>query len=367
MAGVYDAIVVGAGPAGATAAREMAARGISVLLLESKKLPRDKPCGGGLTPRAWKHLAVPIDDLVLARSSGVRLQFGHRFSAQIRAEDAQIWMVRRREFDMRLAQDAVHRGVDLHDGEAATGVEPGSRIRVTSHHDCYEARVLIGADGAESRVARWLELTRPQRWMVGLEAEVAARDGMASGEAIVDLAVPWGYAWAFPKGDCYNVGVGTFSRAHSPALRKLLDLFADEMRDRLAGPVKAVGHRIPTGLVSGPLHRENALIAGDAAGVADPFFAEGISYSLFSGKMAAKIVAEFLSGARPDLSAYTSTLNAVLRPDVRPWLLTAAIVHRFPEPSVRFLARSRWLRHLVERTIAGEVGSARLSNWAKVL
>ena len=116
-----------------------------------------------------------------------------------------------------------------------------------------------------------------------------------------------------------------------------------------------MGHRIPTGLLPGCLHRGSALLVGDAAGVADPFFAEGISYALTSARIAAETVKAYLRGERRDLSAYTGQMRGTMAADMRIWRLTAEVVHRFPGPCVRLLAASPWLQYLVERTVAGEV------------
>ena len=357
----YDAIVVGAGPAGSTAARELARAGLSVLLLDGKSFPRDKPCGGGLTPRAWRQLSVPIDDIVLHRATSVQVLAGSRISARFRSRDAAIWMVSRREFDQRLAEAAVEEGAEMHDGESVRSVELGREPAVVSDRGRYRARVLIGADGAESRMARWLGIDRPQRWMVALEDEVEVAADPLKGEAIVDMSVPHGYAWVFPKGDRYNVGLGTFDAARARELRARLHSFAHGLNLPLDRPLAPVGHRIPAGLPLGPLHAGNALLAGDAAGVADPFFAEGISYAVLTGRLAADTVAAYLAGRSTDLSAYTREVRRLLGADMRRWRATAAVVHRFPALCVRLLAASSGLQRLVEQTIAGEIGSSKLS------
>lgn len=355
MSRVHDVIIVGAGPAGSAAAAELARGGFSVLLLEARRFPRDKACGGGLTPRAQRLLPARVDDIVLSRATSVHLRVGAGLSEVFTSKEAAIWMVRRRDLDQRLAEEAARLGADLHDGEAALSVDLRREVRVESARAGYRARVLIGADGAESRVARWLGLPRPTRWMVGLEAEVPVPPEMPEGRAVVDLSVPDGYAWAFPRGDVYNVGAGTFAPARARGLRSYLGRFVEELRIPPRRPIAPVGHRIPTGLAPGPLHSGAAMLAGDAAGVADPFFAEGISYALLSGRLAAGAAADYLMGRAPDLSVYTARLRAALEADARAWRATAAVVYRFPSACVRLLAASSWLRRLVERTIAGEV------------
>ncbi len=355
MSRCYDAIVIGAGPAGSATAGGLAGAGLSVLLLERHFLPRDKPCGGGLTPKAWPLLPVAVDDLVLNHATSVLVRKGPSLSTHFRSQKSAISMVRRREFDQRLAEAAVARGVMLHQGELFRSLETGATVRVVSDRGSYQARAVIGADGAESRVARLLGLPRPRRWMVALDAEVEMENDLLAGEAVVDLGVPHGYAWVFPKGRVYNVGIGTFHPGYARELRWRLQRFAFESglpTDRLA----PWGHRIPTGLAPGPLHRRNVLLVGDAAGVADPFFAEGISYALLTGHMAVDAVVDYLAGRSPDLSSYTRQVKAALAMDNRLWGLTSSLVYRFPALSLRILAASRWLQIQVEKSIAGEVG-----------
>ncbi len=357
----YDAIVVGAGPAGSTTARELVRAGLSVLLLDSKSFPRDKPCGGGLTPRAWRQLSVPIDDIILHRATSVQVRAGSRFSARFHSREAAIWMVSRRDLDLRLAEVAAEDGVEMHDSESVSSVELGQEPAVVTDRGRYRTQVLIGADGAESRMARWLGIDRPRRWMVALEGEVGVVGDPLKGEAIVDLSIPQGYAWVFPKGDRYNIGIGSFDPRCARGLRERLRSFVDGLALPLERPLIPVGHRIPTGLPRGPLHAGNALLVGDAAGAADPFFAEGISYALLTARLAADAVVAYLSGRSADLSPYTRVVRGLLGADVQRWRATAAVVHRFPAFCVRLLAGSGRLQHLVERTISGEVGSSKLS------
>lgn len=361
MAHCYDAIVIGAGPAGATAALRLAEGGLAVLLLEKEKLPRDKPCGGGLTPRALSWLPVPVDDLVLHWADRVQARCGSSLVARFRGQQHAIGMVRRRYLDLRLAEEAARRGVKLHDEEAVQGLELAPKARVASNKGSYLARAVIGADGAESHVARWLQLARPRRWMVALDAEFEAADDPLGGEAVVDLGVPYGYAWAFPKGSICNIGLGTFRPVYARELRPRFHRFMMEIGISLAQPPTLVGRRIPTGLAPGPLHRDNALLVGDAAGAADPFFAEGISYAALTGQLAAEAVSDYLAGRSHDLSPYSWRVKATLGADARVWTGIAAVVHRFPALCLRLLAASGRLQALAERTIAGELGACKFA------
>ncbi len=355
----YDAIVIGAGPAGATAARRLAEAGLSVLMLERCRLPRHKPCGGGLTAKAQGLLGIPIDHLVLNRAVAVQVRVGAGKRVRFAARRTAVWMVRRKELDLRLVEEAARRGVDVHEAEAARALELAPRASLHSDRGSYRGSVVIGADGAESRMARWLEIPRPRRWMVTLDAELEMDRGPLGGEAVVDFGIPYGYAWLFPKSDHCSVGIGSFHRGYARELHERLRRFAVETGVPLRGAFQPVGHRIPTGLGPGPLHRGNALLVGDAAGVADPFFAEGISYSLLSGHLGAEAAMDYLAGRSHDLAPYTRRLKAALRADFRLWRAVAAVVHRFPALSLGVLAASVWLQFRVEQVLAGEIGPSR--------
>ncbi len=352
----YDAVVVGAGPAGAISACKLAQGGARVLLLERWRIPRPKPCGGGLTPKAYRQLDFPIDDLVCARAHGVWLR-GHGVEAFPLADPrAEVWMVRRPAFDRRLAERAVAAGAELRDDEPVVSVEPGTVAMVRTRDHAYKTRAVIAADGAESPIARALGLRcrRDERVVVGLETEVAAEDVELHGRALVDFDVPHGYAWVFPKGDVYNVGLGSFDRRAFPTLRARLNAFFDRSGLRLLEEPRVVGHRIPIGGVAEQLHHRNVALVGDAAGVADGLFAEGIAYALQTGRIAAEETLRFLDGHSADLAGYTARVQRTLLRDLRAWSAIGALVYRFPALSMRLLRRSHRGQRLAAATIAGD-------------
>jgi geranylgeranyl reductase family protein len=350
----HDAVVVGAGPSGAFAAYRLAQRGARVLLLERKTIPREKPCGGGLTPKAYRQLDFPIDDLVLSRPQGVWLR-GHGVAAFPLADPrSEIWMVRRPAFDRRLAERAAAAGADLHDGEPVQSVGPDGVVR--TERCVYRAGAVVAADGSESPIARQLGLRRQRdrRVVVALEAEVPARDVALHGRALVDFDVPHGYAWVFPKGELYNVGLGSFRPSAFKELRTRLARFLDRCGLELLAEPKVVGHRIPIGGVAEPLDRGRVVLAGDAAGVADGLFAEGIAYALRTGALAADELGRLLDGRSADLSGYTLRVRRTLLRDLRAWRAIGAFVYRFPALSMRLLKASQPAQRLAAATIAGD-------------
>lgn len=355
MAAVYDAVVVGGGPAGAFSAYKLAGRGARVLLLERRRIPRPKPCGGGLTPKSYRQLDFPIDDLVRARPSSVWLR-GHGVPAFPLADaSAQIWMVHRPDFDQRLVEHAVKAGAELRDDEPARSVEPGDVTTVRTVRGAYQARTVIAADGAESPIARLLDLRRDRdrRVVVALETEVEAEDVELNGRALIDFDVPRGYAWVFPKGHVYNVGLGSFDPTAFRMLRGRLKEFLDRSGLRVLAEPQVVGHRIPIGGVAEPLHRGPVVLVGDAAGVADGLFAEGIAYALQTGAIAADEIDRFLRGGAGDLSGYTRRVQATLLRDLRAWKALGSLIYRFPGPAMRLLRRTRRGQRLAAATIAG--------------
>ena len=209
----WDVIVAGAGPAGAMAAMRLAAAGVDVLVLDKARFPRDKPCGGGLTPKAFRQLDFDIGDLVLHRANQLYLKGPHLAPTAIETPSEAVWMVNRREFDARLGQVARERGATVREGEGVIKIETGdpsaryasgqALARVETDRGAYRARVVVGADGAESIVARQVGLRadRNRRYTAfALEAETRVARDVLDG-ALVDYRMPLGYGWIFPKGE----------------------------------------------------------------------------------------------------------------------------------------------------------------------
>lgn len=212
----YDAevIVVGAGPAGTTAARSLAAWGVSVLLLERCRLPRYKPCGGAITKRTIQFLA-PLDISPVietwVRKLVVQSPNGESFTANLL--EGLIATVMRDKFDTYLTDAAILAGAMLKSGEPVLRCEQKmDGVEVTTTCGTYRCLALIGADGANSVVAEQMGL-KPKRRAVSIVAELSP-EAKERWDDNIHLHFPFnlnGYAWCFPKGDHLSVGIYTRS------------------------------------------------------------------------------------------------------------------------------------------------------------
>lgn len=311
----FDAIVVGAGPAGSTAAFRLSRAGARVLLLDRERFPRDKPCGGGLTYRAVRQLPVSVEPVV--EDIVHRFQLGFRYARRFerRTDEPLILMTQRRRLDAHLAEQAALAGADFRDGARATALEldeGGSTVRFD--RSAAAAPVVIGADGVNGLTARALGLTGQRQHGVALEGnvpQVHAREDYR-GRAVVELgAVPGGYAWVFPKGDHVNVGVGGWE-SEGPCLREHLER-ACAGYGLPAGQLESLrGYRLPMRAAGDPVSRGRALLVGDAAGLVDPLSGDGIYEAFVSARLAAETTLELLEGRATTLDAYGRRLESAL-------------------------------------------------------
>jgi geranylgeranyl reductase family protein len=353
----HDAVVVGAGPAGALASLHLARQGRRVLLLEKARPGRDKPCGGGLTVRSWRDLEVPIDDLVVARVDTADLRCGPRRAVRVPLGTEGVLMVRRRDLDRRIGQAAQQAGAELHHQEPVVAIEPvDGRVEVHTGAGRYRAAAVLLATGAEAPLRSTLGLAPPAGTMaVALELEGRAHLAPPGEDAFVfDYAVPGGYAWAFPKvghRGWWNAGIVTGRTGRAPELRGRLARFLDEVGLRFdeLSPERATGRRIPFWGGRRVLHRGRVALLGDAAGLADPFFGEGIAEALVSGRLGARAAGDVIDGRRDDLGDYTAAVDAALRRHLGRMRQTARIAYAAPAMSLRALMVSAPVRRLVIR------------------
>jgi menaquinone-9 beta-reductase len=338
----FDVLVVGAGPAGAASAAWLARAGHRVLVVERKQFPREKTCGDGLTPRAVRQL----EDLGLADELEPHLRFeglrsiAHGVTLELRWPEHPDfppygYVVRRRDLDAMVANQAVKAGAVLQTGtEAVEPVVDGGLVTgaiVHRHadgtHEQVRARYIVVADGANSRFGRALGTARDRTYPLGMAVRGYFRSPYHDEpwiESHLDLSdrhgnhLP-GYGWIFPVGDgTVNVGVGllsTFAGWKDVNTSRLMEAFCDTAPARWGlSPDTAcgapTGGKLPTGLSVFPKVGPTWCTVGDAAGSVNPFNGEGISVAYETGRMAADALDEALrSGDGLALQRYPARLE----------------------------------------------------------
>ena len=346
----FDVAVVGAGPAGASAAFHLARDGYRVALLDRCSFPRDKACGDGLTRRSvqllhdmdlWTELA-PQHHIVGTRLvSEVTRRRDIRHERQANGQVAQGLVVRRKELDHLILRRATESGAELWENctvlgpvLSGSGVQ-GVRLRRAEREEVVEATVVVAADGANSHFARSTGLANRDPWSRGY-----AIRGYFSNVARVDdffsFYLPLydatggrklaGYGWVFPLGGgTVNLGVGLLPSQRQDFgvnLRLVFDRFVASLRasDSCFAAMELDGRIIGAPLACGFDPKRctggRVVLAGDAAGLVDPFTGEGIDTALESGKIAATVIGAALT-APSDLDRTLETYGDLLAEQYR--------------------------------------------------
>jgi len=336
-----DVVVVGAGPAGTTAAREAASRGASVLLLDRAKFPRDKPCGGGVTIRCANLLPFSIEPVVEDVVTGARLKIGNGREVIRDAKAPLTYMTQRRRLDAFLAEQAQAAGTDFRDGEAVTNVErhaDGTYLVTTKGGTSVQTRVVIGADGANGVVGNRLGYEAAATAAVALEGNYPYPDGVPDRwkhrVALHFGDYPGGYGWVFPKGDHVNVGVGGWKDATGTNVRDMLERVCQVYGFKVDELTNLRGHHLPMQRRGMVMAAGGSAVVGDAAGLVDPLSGEGIYAALASGTAIGPVIEDYLAGRVKTLAGYQKALEGGLLEEVETSTALMDIFHAYPTPFI---------------------------------
>jgi geranylgeranyl reductase family protein len=344
-----DVIVVGAGPAGSSAAYWLASAGLDVLLLEKTTFPREKVCGDGLTPRGTRALVeMGIDVSEQAgwlHNRGLRViaagQRLHLDWPELTSFPSYGLVRPRADLDQLLAQQAVKVGARLHEQTTVTGpvLDKSDRVVGVKTRDgkTYRAQLVLAAEGVSGKLAQPLGVHRNDKRPLG----VAVRRYYTSPKTHDDYLESWlelwdgvpnesnllpGYGWIFGMGDgTVNAGLGVLNSSagfQKTDYRGLLTRWLDntpeewELREQNATcPTR--GAALPMGFNRTPHYARGMLLLGDSGGSVNPFNGEGIPYAMESGRFAADAAVQAL--ARPNGDGRERALHAYPARMSREW------------------------------------------------
>ena len=294
----YDVAVIGSGPAGTIAAQKLSSNGLRVILFEKAPLPRYKTCGGGIVNRALKYLPSGISSMFEKQFNQIEIH-DHQadFYYNVIRNSPLVYATMRNDFDFALLEKAKSSGTQvLEQCEVYDLVTTNEYVILKTKKGDFKTLFVIGADGAQGITLKKSGLKIKRKNFPALECEVFIPSGDLQKFSTLRFDfgfIPGGYAWVFPKNDHLSIGLGVF------ALRQLkinLHLYFNNYLNLLGlNKIRSIerhGFYIPVSLRKNIIANNRILLAGDAAALADPITAEGITSAVLSGHLSAEAIIE---------------------------------------------------------------------------
>ncbi len=375
-----DVIVVGAGPAGSSAAKHAALGGANVILIDKKsEIGSPKRCAEGVSIQGLEKLGIePNPRWVTQEIEGVRLQAPDGTDVWLTSEEVKLpeagYILERKVFDKYMAMDAARAGAEIKIKTLVTGIDKIDNGFIVStesmgKEETYKCKILIAADGPEGHIARWAGLrpaAKAKEMESGVQYEMCNVEFERQGviEFYFGSVAPGGYVWIFPKGDdIANVGLAILPHlAKKTAIEYLDEFIAKCPYTRNAQAVELNIGGDPVGGMTKKLYDDNIMVCGDAAGQVNPLTGGGIISGMIGGMCAGQVAAQAIKEdcSKKFLKQYDKLAHDELDYEIKrykkvqEYLLTLSdeeldsIAHAFENESFEKISTTEIVRKLIK-------------------
>ncbi|MBI4709216.1 MAG: geranylgeranyl reductase family protein [Candidatus Portnoybacteria bacterium] len=318
----YDIVIVGAGPAGSSLAFYLAQSKLKVALIDEEKFPRKKVCAGGLSNRVFSVLPFDISSIIECEISKITLAHGLKKEFTRSYDKRLVAMIKREKFDDFLVQKAKEAGAEFFDGQRIENIFfEKDNWQINTSTNFFQGKILVGADGADSFVAKNIGLNPIDFMGVAIQVEIPASlaknySALNAQTIFLDLGtIKHCYGWVFPKSDLFSIGVGGPITSGQQLKLYLFELlkYLGVKTDNL----NLTGHLFNHRTSGKPITAKQALLVGEAAGLVDYWTGEGIFYAIKSAKIAAKQIKRFFEGHKKAIGDYETDINQQIMPELK--------------------------------------------------
>jgi geranylgeranyl reductase family protein len=367
---MYDAIVVGLGPAGSTAVYTLAKAGLKVLGIDKARFPRYKSCGGCISTKIERILDFSIADTIEQTVYGATFTYKSERAMDILSERAVGHNVMRNTFDTLLLSKAKEAGAEVVEGVRVTSAaDNGSTVSVTTADGrSFTGRVLVGADGASGVIGRELFGLNPKEAAVSITAEVPYdRVKTDYGRKLfIDFGgIPYGYSWIFPKKEYLSVGIAGDAAKVGGRIKEHFNSFAGTHAVLKGLNIdERTGWTVPIYYDGAPCVKGRVLLVGDTGHLVDPFLGEGIFYAIRTAKAAAEAIIDTMTGrTKVDLAPYQAWLEKEIYPEFKAAGKLSDLVYNHPRLWYSILEKDPDIMQRFYNVIRGEEDSDSFYNW----